>query len=210
MKTFLPWLLAVLALAGAALLFKAHQTQATELEKLRVAAQELAAVRAELSQLESQQVPAVEITQLRKDREDLLRLRNEVGKLRKEKQELTRQAQAAQASLANALAETQRAQQQAQAAAQASQAQALASTQITAQALDGCIHSLGQLDNAKLQWALENGKADGDVPSARDLAPYLKDQVIPTCPAGGAYALNPVGTAPTCSLPGHVLPPPAQ
>lgn len=212
MKTILPWVVAVLAIGGLALLFKSNQSQSAELAALRVQLQQLESLRSELAEAKAQQVPAAEVAQLRKDREALLRLRNEIGQLRNEKQELTRQAQTAQSALANAQAETERARQQAQAAAQASQAQSLVSVQNQQQAqlLNACINNLRQLDGAKQQWALENRKADGDVPSAQDIALYLKDQVLPACPAGGSYTLNGLGTAPTCSIAGHVLPPTTQ
>jgi hypothetical protein len=29
----------------------------------------------------------------------------------------------------------------------------------------------------------------------------------PNCPAGGTYSVGPIGTAPTCSIPGHSLAP---
>ena len=44
------------------------------------------------------------------------------------------------------------------------------------------------------------------VPTAQDIAAYLKDQVIPVCPASGKYTINAVATAPTCSIAGHALP----
>ena len=206
MKTILPWVVALLAIGGAVLLFKSNQTQSARLEKLQQDAQELEAVRTELNQLKSEQVPAAEITQLRKDREDLLRLRNEVNKLRNESQQLTKQAQLAQTALAGAQAETQRAQQQAQLAAQ-TQAQAVANAQSTQQLqlLNACINNLRQLDAAKQQWALENNKTESAIPTIQDIAPYLKDQVIPTCPAAGQYALNGLTNAPTCSIRGHAI-----
>ena len=74
-----------------------------------------------------------------------------------------------------------------------------------------CINNLRQIDSAKNQWALENGKTTGTFPSWTDLLPYLKDKMIPICPAGGIYNINAVGENPTCSLgnsvtPNHILP----
>lgn len=70
-----------------------------------------------------------------------------------------------------------------------------------------CINNLRQIDAAKQQWALEKNKAVDDVPTVKDLLPYLKDSVFPTCPDGGAYSVNMVEAVPTCTSPGHVLPP---
>lgn len=206
MKTVLPWVVAVLAIAGAALLFKSNQSKSAELQKLQAQTQELETVRTEITALKSQQVPPAEITQLRKDREDLLRLRNEVSKLRNESQQLTKQAQNAQAALAGAQAETQRAQQQVQAAAQAqAQAQANAQGQQQVQSLNECINNLRQIDAAKQQWALENRKPVEAIPTAQDVAPYFRDQTLPVCPAAGKYALNGLTNAPTCSVAGHAI-----
>ncbi len=207
MKTILPWIVAVLAIAGAGFLFNSNQSKSAELTKLQTAVQELETLRAEVAELKTQQVPPAEVAQLRKDKEDLLRLRNEVGKLRNESQLLAKQAQSAQAALVGAQAETQRAQQQAQTLAQ-TQTQLLANAQNRQQAevINACINNLRQLDGAKQQWALENNKTAEAVPTAQDIAPYLKDQAIPVCPASGKYTLNSVATVPTCSIAGHALP----
>jgi hypothetical protein len=71
---------------------------------------------------------------------------------------------------------------------------------------NACINNLRMIDGAKQQWALENGKKPGDVPTAEDLKPFFKNGVFPTCPAGGTYTIGAVSNAPTCSVPGHKLP----
>jgi hypothetical protein len=69
-----------------------------------------------------------------------------------------------------------------------------------------CINNLRQIDAAKQQWALQNGKKADDVPTAEDLKPFFKNGIFPTCPAGGTYTIGAVSNAPTCSVPGHKLP----
>lgn len=71
---------------------------------------------------------------------------------------------------------------------------------------NACINNLRQIDAAKLQWALENNKQDGAVPTESQIAIYIKGQRLPTCPKGGHYVIGKVGNAPTCSEPGHKLP----
>ncbi len=71
-----------------------------------------------------------------------------------------------------------------------------------------CINNLRQIDGAKQQWALEKKKAATDTPTWDDLRPYLgrgQERTL-TCPNGGVYTINSVGTAPRCSIPGHSLP----
>lgn len=70
-----------------------------------------------------------------------------------------------------------------------------------------CINNLRMIDGAKQQWALEKNKKTGDVPTEDDLMPYLgQNGQFPKCPQGGTYTIGAIGEAPTCSVPGHVLP----
>ena len=71
---------------------------------------------------------------------------------------------------------------------------------------NACISNLRQIDGAKNEWALENGKANGTPVTAADIAPYIQGGVLPKCPAGGTYTIGKVGEKPTCSIPGHELP----
>jgi len=82
---------------------------------------------------------------------------------------------------------------------------------------NACINNMHQIDGAVTEWALEHGKKTGDpAPNlADDLTPYIRLNSagsMPTCPAGGTYVMNNVGTIPqiTCTLgttvdPPHVL-----
>ncbi len=70
-----------------------------------------------------------------------------------------------------------------------------------------CIGSLKQIENAKEQWAMDNKKNNGDAVAFTDLVGatlYLKG--TPACPASGTYAVNVIGTKPTCDIAGHLLP----
>ena len=71
-----------------------------------------------------------------------------------------------------------------------------------------CVNNLRQIDAAKQQWALEYRKKANDVPRPEDIAPYIIHEALPKCPSGGTYTIGRVGEDPTCSIPGHVLPPP--
>lgn len=71
-----------------------------------------------------------------------------------------------------------------------------------------CINNLRQIDGAKQQWALENQKPDSATPTAEEIAPYLKDAVVPECPAGGVYTIGAVNVDPRCSTASHTLPKP--
>jgi prepilin-type N-terminal cleavage/methylation domain-containing protein len=80
---------------------------------------------------------------------------------------------------------------------------------------NACINNLHKIDDAAMQFALENGKHTGDhITYPNDLTPYIKMNTtgkIPPCPAGGSYDDDTVGSNPRCSLgnnvnPAHVLP----
>jgi hypothetical protein len=72
---------------------------------------------------------------------------------------------------------------------------------------NACLNNLRQIDAAKQQWALENSKKSTDVPTQKDLLPYLgRNGQFPRCPQGGTYTIGSVGESPRCSVAGHELP----
>lgn len=64
---------------------------------------------------------------------------------------------------------------------------------------NACIGNLRQMDSAKEQWAMENGKEDHDAVTTRDVNAYIKGSMTPTCPGGGQYTYRVIGTNPTCN-----------
>jgi chromosome segregation ATPase len=209
LSLLLPWLCVLGLLVGLAALYSTNQKKEAELAGLRQDSLDLQALRAEVETNKSQtQGAADELARLRKDNEELLRLRNEVRQLRADKLQLDKQVKDSQAQVQQAQAQAQGAQAQAEAlrqgavqAAQSAQQQAQQQAQVNA-----CLNNLRQIDAAKQQWALANRRPPTAVPVLAELAPYMKSVAAPTCPAGGAYSINAVGTPATCSIPGHVLP----
>jgi prepilin-type N-terminal cleavage/methylation domain-containing protein len=76
---------------------------------------------------------------------------------------------------------------------------------------NACLNNLRQIDGAKQQWALENGKQTADVPADTDLQVYLGRGTAGSianvyCPISavktlvGSYTIGDVGTAPSCLL----------
>lgn len=62
-----------------------------------------------------------------------------------------------------------------------------------------CLENLRLIDSAKEQAAMAKSLKEGDSLQWTDVVPtYIKGS--PSCPTGGAYSLNAVGTDPTCSL----------
>jgi len=71
-----------------------------------------------------------------------------------------------------------------------------------------CMDNLRQIDTAKHQWALENGKQDDPsaAPTSSDLDKYFPNGLTNvTCLKGGTYSINSLGQLPTCSVPTHEL-----
>ena len=68
-----------------------------------------------------------------------------------------------------------------------------------------CISNLRQINDVKIQWALETRKADTAVPAPDDVAPYMRGNKLHSCPASGTYLMLAVNTAPSCDKPGHLL-----
>jgi prepilin-type N-terminal cleavage/methylation domain-containing protein len=70
-----------------------------------------------------------------------------------------------------------------------------------------CISSLKQISGAKEQWAMDNKKDTGATVAFSDLVgSTLYIRGTPTCPSGGTYTVNVLGTNPACDKTGHVLP----
>ena len=64
-----------------------------------------------------------------------------------------------------------------------------------------CINNLRQIDAAKDQWAMENGRKPGDPSYRINVNEYIKGGQ-PVCPSGGTYTYNVVSTDPTCDYTG--------
>ncbi len=142
MKILLSWLVTSVAVVAAALFYIANKSKSEELAKLQPQIQQLENLRAENATLKASQVPAEELGRLRKNADELVRLRNEVRQLRETEKQLTQKvqtaetaAQRAQEQVATAKTQAQSAQAQAQAQLQAAQMQVLAAVTNAAQTL---------------------------------------------------------------------------
>jgi hypothetical protein len=208
MKALLPWLCVVGLAVGLGWVYSAGQKKDAELAALREDSQQLQKLRAELEETKGSRTQAAsdDLVRLRKDNEDLLRLRNEVGQLRKENQQLATQVQVAQAQAQGAQAQVQALRAPPAQIPVPGQPPGVPGQTPEQQQAAACINNLRLIDGAKQQWALEKQKPAGALLTVADLAPYLKAPVLPPCPAGGVYTLNPAGLAPLCNIPGHALP----
>jgi hypothetical protein len=206
MKALLPWLCVVGLAIGLVWVYSAGQKKDAELAALREDSQQLQKLRAELEETKGAhtQASSDELDRLRRDNEDLLRLRNQVGQMRKENQQLNSQVQTAQAQAQGAQAQVQALRAPAAPIPAPNQSGVPAQSPEQQQAA-ACINNLRLIEGAKQQWSIDRQKPPGALLTAADLSPYLKTNVLPLCPAGGVYTLNPVGIPPLCNIPGHAL-----
>jgi hypothetical protein len=74
---------------------------------------------------------------------------------------------------------------------------------------NACISNLRFIDGAKGQWALEFHKELMDIPTGRDIQPYLgrgPTEELPVCPNDprhtfdSSYSVNNIRTKPTCKI----------
>ncbi len=218
LKSLLPWLCVLASLLGLAWLYATSQKKDQELAALREESQQLQQLRAEVEEAKTNSVQTAsdEIARLRKDNEELLRMRNEVRQLRGEKQQLSLQLQSAQTQVQGAQAQMQAMRvipvqpaapgQPIPAGQPVPGARPGAAPVSPEQAnLTACINNLRQIDGAKQQWALDHQKAVSALMTQTDLLPYFKGNAMPACPAGGVYSLNPVSVPPICNIPGHAI-----
>ena len=67
-----------------------------------------------------------------------------------------------------------------------------------------CFVQLKQIDNAKEIWATREKRANGQIPTAEQLAEYI-DGGIPSCTGGGdAYVIGAVGEKASCPIHGNL------
>ena len=64
---------------------------------------------------------------------------------------------------------------------------------------NACINNLRQIDSGKEQGAMAYHLKNGDTIVADTVNSYIKGGA-PTCPGGGTYTYNVIGTAPACDV----------
>jgi len=205
----LSWVLVVVLLAATAFFFTTAKRRETELVKLRQEKIELSQAQSPSQQSTPGEVQVDDSSLSSKEREELVRLRNEVGQLRRDKQLLTAQVQQGGRKIEQ-LSQAQQVQQERERELQQLQNQNQQLTQQnqeqqTNQNRNECINNLRQIDGAIQQWALENRQAANSPVTLDQLAPYFKNSTTPVCPSGGVYSVTTVDASPSCNIPGHTL-----
>lgn len=69
---------------------------------------------------------------------------------------------------------------------------------------NACIRNLQWIEGSKKIAAQEHALKPGATVTRQELNNYIIGE-FPTCPSGGTYTINAIGTLPTCSVSGHRL-----
>jgi chromosome segregation ATPase len=211
LKNLVLWLCVAALLATELFLFSANRQKDKIQVALRESQQRVVQLQADLDQLKNSSVTTLsaENARLRAENQGLsqklAQSQASSSQLRGQNQKLTQQLEAAHTAVQQQQQQLQQIQTESQPATPPPESTTEPSAAAVNQ-LNACINNLRQIDAAKQEWALENNKTSGAVPTAQDLLPYLPDGLFPVCPAGGLYSINAVGVPPACSIPGHVLP----
>ena len=197
--------LTVVALTAALFFYQSTQKKDQEMVSLREEVQKLKDSGPPRGKNDAVKAMQQDLERMKKDNQELSRLRNESRQYRDDKQQLEK-LQGEVAQLRSSVKQQKQVEQENQLLraqnlqAQAYQAQAMAGMQQNA-----CIANLKQIDGATQQWALENRAPANSPVNIVNLFPYLKGRVVPVCPQGGTYSIFTVGRSPRCSVPGHAL-----
>jgi RNA polymerase sigma factor (sigma-70 family) len=144
----------------------------------------------------SNQLAQANSTQTQGQLQELLKLRGEVGMLRRQSKELARLQEENRQLRARPLTVQQSASDRTEGTLSPEDA-----------ARNTCINHLRQIDGAIQQCALEHSLSSTNVVTAEQIMPYLRDrEEVFKCPSGGTYSFGVVSNAPTCSIPGHAIP----
>ena len=65
---------------------------------------------------------------------------------------------------------------------------------------NACIGNLRQIESAKEQWAMAMQRDNGEPVVTAAVNQYIKGSMTPTCPGGGYYIYNAIGTVADCSV----------
>lgn len=209
LKDLFPAFCLVLLIISEIFLFSANRQKNAALAHWREAQQQVADLQQQLVEITNSIAAnmSADVVRLRADNSDLPRLRSRVQQLQADNSKLVKELSAAREAAGQREEQLNEMQAQTEQAAEDQAAQAQEIAQIAAQQKASCIANLRLIYLAKQAWALEKNKTDTDVPTEQDILPYLKGGVFPVCPSGGVYTIGAVGQLPTCSIPGHVLPP---
>ena len=212
LKNWVLWLCVVALLATEVFLFVAKSQKDAAMVQLHESEQKVVQLQSDLDQLKNSSVAMLntENARLRAENQGLsqklAQAQSTNSQMRGQNQKLTQQLEAAHSAVQQQQQQLQQIQQTEVQPANPAAEPATEPLGAAVNQLNACINNLRQIDAAKQEWALENNKTAGAIPTAQDLLPYFTDNLFPVCPAGGVYSINTVGVPPACSIPGHVLP----
>jgi RNA polymerase sigma factor (sigma-70 family) len=181
-------LVALAAVTASVTIITQHQksvSMAEELGQLRARIQKSESAYAEM--VEQSKTKQQQVAQPGTNQNELLQLRNEVGRLR------------AAANAQEQAMDSLKARQAASATGGATESQQA----LQLLAIGNCYNRMRQIDGAIQQWALENKKGTNAVVVFTEISRFLVKPSM-TCPSGGQYIIGKVAEPPSCSFHGKM------
>lgn len=196
---WIPVLLIVASLSWAGLSLSQHFKTNAELDQLKQLGGDLTKIRQRNTDLKAGAGLQAEMERLRKENEGFDEAKKENEKIVSEKAETDKRVRELQRAQIEARREKLATENQLlQQRTKEAQSAAHAATQPI------CFQMMKQIQGAKEQWALENRKDATGLPTAENLALYLRGAQLLKCPAGGTHTINYVGQLPICSVHGSL------
>ncbi len=195
---WIPILLIVASLSWAGLSLSEHLKTTAEANQLSVLGGDLSKIRQRNLDLKAGSGLQAEVDRLKKENEGFDEAKKENEKVMAEKAETDKRVSELKKTQIEVRREKLASEnQQLQQRTKEAQTAAFAGTQ------QACFQMMKQIQGAKEQWALENRKDATGLPTAENLAAYLKGFQF-KCPGGGSHTINYVGQFPICSVHGSL------
>lgn len=196
----IPWLLVVFLGATTAMLFSNAQKRDLDIATLRAQVEQFDALRAELDDARKTQVNQNELERLRKESDEVYKLRNQVAQLQKKLKEIPPPP-------APEIVYQQFQEPPPPPPPTEPVPETPTEDPVTRQQREQCLHNMNVIEEAKTMWAVANNKQAGERMTVIDITTALPNSSMPLCPSGGVYNLNEVGIPVSCSISSHSLVP---
>ena len=199
----IPWILVLLLGGGVYFFHSKAKEEEGEVASLREEIEHLESKVAELEEARNSAINADEYERLRKQADEVYKLRGEISQLRRENQQFALKAQQQPQPIAQAVVHDPFFDEDFPEASLSEQE--LAQLRIQRQHATVCVEHLKNLEEAKTKWATSNNKNGGEQVLANEVLAYVPNQTMPLCPSGGTYTFNEIGIPASCSVEGHSL-----
>lgn len=168
--------------------------------------QKVEELRQEITELRSVKAKVEEMAGIEEQNQELQSLRNRVRLQEVENQKLTQEILQLQQTQNDPKKIAQLREENQNLREQIEQTQTSVQTETAEMQRTICQQNLRAIKEAKKRYLQNNYRNNLKRNlSQSDLLPYLPEESMPQCPAGGVYSINQLGSDPTCNFGGHSL-----